>query len=106
MAFERFSQLVSAGWTRLRCISLRRNVMKRTALALSLVWIALSLAVPTAEMQQANRQSSSMIAVKAGRLLDVKRGVVSENQTILIENGRIKSIGSEVAIPNGVKLID
>ena len=46
----------------------------------------------------------SPVALKAGRLLDVKTGKIANNVYILIENHRIKSIGAEA--PAGVRVID
>ncbi len=47
-----------------------------------------------------------VIAVKAGRLIDVEAGAVRSGQTILIEGNRITAVGGEVAIPAGAKVID
>jgi imidazolonepropionase-like amidohydrolase len=44
------------------------------------------------------------IAIKAGRLLDVKTGKIATNVYISIEDHRIKSIGSDA--PTGVRVID
>ena len=48
--------------------------------------------------------SPSPIAIKAGRLLDVKTGKVANNVYISIENHRIKSVSAEA--PSGVRVID
>src|SRR5262245_10558612 len=48
--------------------------------------------------------STSPIAIKAGRLLDVKTGKITNNVYISIENHRIKSVGSMP--PQGVQVID
>ncbi|HWP81717.1 MAG TPA: amidohydrolase family protein [Bacteroidota bacterium] len=45
-------------------------------------------------------------AIKAGRLLDPKSGNLLPNQTIVIEGGRIISIGSHITIPSDVTVID
>ena len=45
-------------------------------------------------------------AVKAGRLVDPESGTVLTNQVILIENGKFKAIGPNLAIPAGAKVID
>ena len=44
------------------------------------------------------------VAIKAGRLLDVKTGKIANNVFISIENHRIKSVGNEA--PTGVRVID
>jgi imidazolonepropionase-like amidohydrolase len=58
---------------------------------------------PPVRMQQSSR---NMIAIKAGRLIDVKGGIARENQTIIIEGDRIKSVGSNLTIPDGARVID
>jgi imidazolonepropionase-like amidohydrolase len=45
-------------------------------------------------------------AVKAGRLIDPETGTVLTNQVILIENGKFKAIGPNLAIPSGSEVID
>ncbi len=45
-------------------------------------------------------------ALKAGILINPETGVVEKNVTILIEGKRIKSVGKEVEIPEGSKVID
>ncbi|HEV8364035.1 MAG TPA: amidohydrolase family protein, partial [Gemmatimonadaceae bacterium] len=47
-------------------------------------------------------------AIRAGRLLDPERGVVTQNQIILVENGRFTQIGAagSLAIPAGAEVID
>lgn len=44
--------------------------------------------------------------IKAGTLVDPETGTVARNQSILVENGRIKSIGSDVPIPAKANVID
>ncbi|HEY1434872.1 MAG TPA: amidohydrolase family protein, partial [Thermoanaerobaculia bacterium] len=46
------------------------------------------------------------VAVKAGRLVDPKAGVVVPGAVILIEGGRVKAVGAGVAVPAGAKVID
>src|SRR6516225_10781710 len=48
--------------------------------------------------------STSPIAIKAGRLLDVKTGKIANNVYISIENHRINSIATTP--PQGVQIID
>lgn len=45
-------------------------------------------------------------AIRAGRLVDPDNGNVSNNQIILVENGKIKAIGSDVQIPAGATVVD
>jgi len=46
------------------------------------------------------------LAVRAARMLDVRSGNVVTNAVVLIENGRIGSAGSALAIPAGTEVID
>lgn len=50
--------------------------------------------------------STTVTAIKAGRLVDPESGTVLTNQIILIENGKFKAIGSNIEIPVGAKVID
>ena len=52
--------------------------------------------------------SAQPTVIRAGRLLDPERGVVTPNQIILVENGRFTQIGAagSVAIPAGAEVID
>jgi len=58
---------------------------------------------PPVRMQQSSR---NVIAIKAGRVIDVKGGIARENQTIIIEGDRIKAVGSNLTIPDGARVID
>ena len=51
---------------------------------------------------------AQVTAIRAGRLLDPERGVVTPNQIILVENGRFTQIGAagSVAIPAGAEVVD
>ena len=83
--------------------------MKRTLSAAGAVALAISLLTITASHAQTPSPSTladrrTPVAIKAGRLLDVKTGKVANNVFISIENHRIKSIGNEA--PAGVRVID
>jgi imidazolonepropionase-like amidohydrolase len=49
---------------------------------------------------------SQTTAIRAGRVIDPENGSVANNQIILVEKGKITSIGSEVPIPSGATVID
>ena len=49
---------------------------------------------------------AQITAIKAGRLVDTESGTVKTNQVLLVENGKIKSIGENVNIPAGATIID
>lgn len=80
--------------------------MKRTLFAIGAIALAVSLLTitPLDAQTPSPSPSPSPIAIRAGRLLDVKTGKIQKDVFILIENHRIKSIGSEA--PAGVRVID
>ena len=51
-------------------------------------------------------QTSEITALKAGSVLDVQTGEIERNVVILVQNGRIQSIGTDVAIPSGATVVD
>jgi imidazolonepropionase-like amidohydrolase len=48
----------------------------------------------------------AVIAIRAGKLIDVDAGRVLSNQTILVRDGKIESVGENLAIPSGVTIVD
>ncbi len=77
--------------------------MKRFAIQLGFFVCCLLAFSVTAQVQQ---PKSNTIVIKAGRLIDVKAGTALENQTIIIEGERIKSVGANLSIPAGAQVID
>ena len=49
---------------------------------------------------------AQITAIKAGTLIDPRSGSVLSNQVILVEGSRIKAIGTNLAIPDGARIID
>ena len=49
---------------------------------------------------------AQVIAIKAGKLVDPENGTTAANQVILVENGRIKAVGSGLQIPPATTVID
>ncbi len=47
-----------------------------------------------------------VVAVRTGRLIDPKAGVVVPGAIVLIEDGRVRAVGPTVPIPAGAKVID
>jgi imidazolonepropionase-like amidohydrolase len=54
----------------------------------------------------ARSQAPKLMAVRAGRMIDVRSGTVINNAVIVIEGGRVKQAGANVAIPSGAEVID
>lgn len=50
--------------------------------------------------------SAQVTAIRAGRLIDPDTGAAAVNQVILIEAGKFKEIGANLAIPAGAEVID
>jgi imidazolonepropionase-like amidohydrolase len=50
--------------------------------------------------------AQNTIALRAGGVVDPAKGSVARNQVILVENGKIKAIGADIAIPAGAPTID
>jgi imidazolonepropionase-like amidohydrolase len=73
--------------------------MKLTKLYTAIFSVAILLLCLTATQAQ-------VIAVKAGKLVDPETGTTAANQIILVENGRIKAVGSGLQIPAGATVID
>jgi imidazolonepropionase-like amidohydrolase len=45
-------------------------------------------------------------AIHAARMIDVRNGRVIPNAVVFVENGRIHSAGTGLAIPTGTRVID
>jgi imidazolonepropionase-like amidohydrolase len=50
--------------------------------------------------------SAEVIAIHAGTIIDPDTATTSTNQTILIEDGKIKAIGNNVTVPLGATVVD
>jgi imidazolonepropionase-like amidohydrolase len=69
----------------------------RQTILIGLIVMTLSSNAPSA---------TSQIALKTRAAIDVRRGVSVPGAVILIENGRISAVGTNVTVPTGVKIID
>jgi len=49
---------------------------------------------------------AAVTAIRAGKFIDVQTGRVLTNQVILVRGTKIESVGSNVSVPAGVKVID
>ena len=70
------------------------------------VSVTLILLAVLTSASSAQTPSPSVIAVKAGRLIDPETGTATNNQIIIIEGERIKAVGANLAIPAGATVID
>jgi imidazolonepropionase-like amidohydrolase len=55
---------------------------------------------------QQSKPSETIVAIRAGKLLDVVSGRLLSNQIILIRNGKIVAVGENLAIPPGSTVTD
>lgn len=51
-------------------------------------------------------RAETLIAIKAGRLVDPETGTALANQVILVEGERIREVGPSVPIPPGAEVVD
>ena len=86
-----------------RCGGLIIRGMQNHLRAALVIAFALT-SVPAA--QQPPAQPSPVTAIRAGRLIDPDTGTVSTNQAILVQDGRIREVGSNLTIPAGATVID
>jgi imidazolonepropionase-like amidohydrolase len=77
--------------------------MKRSVLVLT--GLLISVAAFMAQAPQA-QQPVPVTAIRAGRLIDPETGAAAANQVILIDGTRIRSIGPNLAIPQGANVVD
>ena len=47
-----------------------------------------------------------VVAVRAGHLIDPRAGTVVPDAVIVIEKGRVRSVGAGASVPAGAKVID
>jgi imidazolonepropionase-like amidohydrolase len=81
----------------------KRKIKMRKLLALcALAFCVITIASPSGAQQTATRS----VALKAGRLLDVRTGAFINNAVILIENDRITAAGANVNVPANAAVID
>jgi imidazolonepropionase-like amidohydrolase len=73
---------------------------------LALLMIVLAATGPNAAAQYPQPDSSKVIAIKAGRLVDSEKGTTASNQIIVVRGKTIESVGPGVTIPPGAQLID
>lgn len=52
------------------------------------------------------QQSTDIVVIKAARLLNVKTGELVNNVVVIVEDGKIRELGSALSLPAGAKVID
>jgi imidazolonepropionase-like amidohydrolase len=56
--------------------------------------------------EQASDGLTAVVAIRAGKFIDVEAGRVLPNQIILVRGTKIEAVGANVSIPDGVRVID
>ncbi len=83
--------------------------MKRTATVIGLLLgaVAFSQNLPyeTEARRKPSLQTNGNVLIKNGRILTVTKGTI-EKGDILVRNGKIAQIGTNISAPSGVKVID
>jgi imidazolonepropionase-like amidohydrolase len=73
-----------------------------TRVMFAMVLLLTNLLTPVVGQQSV----SPPIVIRAGAIIDPEAGVLARNQTILVEGGRITSVGTTVSEPSGATVID
>ena len=68
--------------------------------------LALCFLAASAGAQQQPAPLDSVIAIRAGHVVDVENGRVLDKQIILVRAGKIEAIGSDIKIPASAKIVD
>src|SRR5580704_8723983 len=55
---------------------------------------------------QPDSQAPSVMAIRAGKFIDVQSGQTLANQIILVRGAKIEAVGSDLTIPDGVTVVD
>jgi imidazolonepropionase-like amidohydrolase len=68
--------------------------------------LLIALLLSSIQFTPAQTPGKQSVAIRCGKLLDVKSGSLIQNAIILIEGERIKEVGPNVTIPTGAQIID
>lgn len=79
--------------------------MKRRIIGL-LALTSLCVFVASAQRASNKTESSGLIAIRAGRMIDTDAGRILNDQVILIRNGTIDAVGADTVIPANAEVID
>jgi imidazolonepropionase-like amidohydrolase len=80
--------------------------MKQAKNALLSLILLLSSLITTPAQTTGQVVAPKRIAIRAGRMIDVRRGTIINNAVILIEGERVVAAGPGLDIPQGVQVID
>ncbi len=83
-----------------------KRFISRSLAPLLLIWPLFIAATASAQVRPTPTPAPKRVAVRAARMLDVRSGQVVNDAVVIVENGRIQSAGSRLAIPAGVEVLD
>ena len=86
-----------------RCPGLSRTLVKNIPFTL---FLCLALGPSFGAAEPSASTPAAVTAIRAGKFIDVQTGRVLTNQVILVRGTKIESVGSNVSVPAGVKVID
>lgn len=78
----------------------RKDILSAGFAAFTLFWLLISATVGW------SRPGERVVALRAGRMLDVKSGKMVRDAVILVRGNRIEAVGTQVKVPAGAKVID
>lgn len=82
------------------------GISRFRALLWSLILILVSLTLPGGGSQTRQGTTPRRLALRAGRMLDVRQGRLMENPVVIIEGDKIARVGPNLSIPPGTEIID
>jgi imidazolonepropionase-like amidohydrolase len=80
--------------------------MKLGRVFVALIFLLACLGLLWAQVAPAPASTPKTVVIRAGHLLDVKTGKTLANQTILIQEDKIASVGSDTQVPPSAQVID
>lgn len=79
-------------------------MLRRIAIGIALVVVAAAGVETQPQVPPTGPQS--IVAIRAGRIVDPETGTVAANQIVLVEGERIREVGADVTIPPRAQVID
>lgn len=73
---------------------------------MKLITIFSTLTIITLVIVCSANGQAQVLAIKAGKLLDPATATITTDQVIIVENGKIKTVGAKLQIPAGANVID
>lgn len=84
----------------------RRDVRVLTLVVLTAASARTVAPTPVAAQEVKIPDSTHVVAIRAGRLIDAVNGQVQQNMTIVVRGNRIEAVGRDVRVPSGAETTD